>query len=171
MGDDNAATDGKGAYFELSFRPNARLVSDVRRFTTGFLSKLLADDDVAVRVAVASHELLANAVRYSSDGETTLRVVVDRSAQGFRVAIRTENSADGPHVTALEKAVRAAAKAEDLNGFYQDCLTATAKRAKGSGLGLARVRAESEMSLACQASDGRVHVHAWLDVAEEASDD
>jgi anti-sigma regulatory factor (Ser/Thr protein kinase) len=70
----------KTASFELNFRPNVALVSVVRRFVTEFYQRFLSDADGTSRVALATHELLENAVRYSKDGETTIRIEVEHSS-------------------------------------------------------------------------------------------
>ena len=51
-------------YFHLVFRPNIKLVSTVRRFTGEFYRRVLVDQDLASRLALATHEMLENAVTY-----------------------------------------------------------------------------------------------------------
>src|SRR5947209_8429255 len=67
------------AYFELNFRPNVALVSVVRRFVNEFYQRFLSDPDATSRLALATHELLENAVKYSKDGETTIRIELEHS--------------------------------------------------------------------------------------------
>ena len=49
-------------YFHLVFRPNIKLVSTVRRFTGEFYRRVLVDQELASRLALATHEMLENAM-------------------------------------------------------------------------------------------------------------
>lgn len=77
------------AYFELDFKPNVQLVSVVRRCVTELYQRFLDDPDGTSRVALATHELLENAVEYSRDGETTIRIEVAQHETPRRVCSDT----------------------------------------------------------------------------------
>ena len=81
------------AYVELNFSPNVRLVGTVRRFVSEFYAQVIGDGEIISRLAVATHELLENAVRYSMDGNTTARVSVKNQPGAFLVTIDTKNRA------------------------------------------------------------------------------
>jgi two-component sensor histidine kinase len=122
------------AYFELRFSPNVTLVPTVRRFVTEFYTQVFKDDEGTSRIAVATHELLENAVKYSVDKSTRIRIGVRRTGDGrFVVTIETSNRA----------------RAADSLVHYQSVMRRNAKLTEGSGLGLARVSAETDMSLHC----------------------
>ncbi|HEY4181543.1 MAG TPA: ATP-binding protein [Kofleriaceae bacterium] len=141
------------AYVELNFRPNVQLVSVVRRFVSEFYQRTLNDPDGTSRVALATHELLENAVKYSKDGETTIRIEVDTN-QPRLVTILLRNRATDPHITAIREIVDGMAAAKDSFAFYQDLLVQKAKRRDGSGLGLARICAEGEMKITYRVIEG-----------------
>lgn len=138
-------------YFELSFRPSMALVSVVRRFVVEFYQRFLDDPDGTSRVALATHELLENAVKYSLDGETTIRIDVATPAPGARVPvrIRLRNRAAAHHRAAIREILDGAAAASDRDAFYQAIIARSARVRTGSGLGLARIVAEGEMQVTC----------------------
>src|SRR5947208_408106 len=92
------------AHFELTFAPNLELVSVVRQFISTFYAQILADTETVHRVALAAHELLENAVKYSTDGETTIRMdVLPGPAMSF--VIRTRNRCTPDHARTLKTRV------------------------------------------------------------------
>src|SRR6478672_1005195 len=93
------------ASFELVFSPSFELVDLVRRFVTEFYSKLVVDRDGASRVGLATHELLENAVKYSRDGKSQLRISLTHDGDGAecRVKVSTRNSAAPNHVESLRR--------------------------------------------------------------------
>jgi len=122
------------AHFELSFSPNEQLETLVRRFVTSFYDQLLDDPEVTARVAIATHELLENAVRYSSDGRTRIRVGVHReNATSFTVTIDTSNHTTEEHLRRL---------------------------AGRAGVGHGRIRAEAGMTLTHRVEGDHVHLQA-----------
>ena len=134
------------AYFELNFKPNVQLVSVVRRFVTEFYQRFLSDPDGTSRVALATHELLENAVKYSKDGETTIRIEVEQTKPKI-VRIVLRNRAEPANIAAIREVLDGVNKAEDSFAFYQTLIAAKAKKREGSGLGLARICAEGEMKV------------------------
>ncbi len=155
------------AYVELNFRPNVQLVSVVRRFVSEFYQRTLGDPDGSSRVALATHELLENAVKYSKDGETTIRIEVTTTGAPRTVTILLRNRAEDSHIAAIREIVDGVAAAKDAFAYYQQLLLAKAKRREGSGLGLARICAEGEMEIALEVRDSdTVELLATTRVAE-----
>jgi anti-sigma regulatory factor (Ser/Thr protein kinase) len=138
------------AYFELRFSPNVTLVPTVRRFVTEFYAQVFKDDDGTSRIAVATHELLENAVKYSVDHSTRIRIGVRRTGDGrFVVTIETSNRAKPADIETVRGSVAEIETAPDSLAHYQTVMRRNATLTEGSGLGLARVSAETDMSLHC----------------------
>lgn len=157
----NLSDNEKVAYVEVSFRPNVELISVVRRFVSDFYARMFKDADATSRVALATHELLENAVRYSRDGETRIRVeVLNPDPQCQLAAIRTWNVTTPDHVQAVRNLFQEMDSNSDAFHHYQTLMRRTAKVVGGSGLGLARVRAEAEMELSFEVTDGVLSVGA-----------
>jgi hypothetical protein len=156
------------AYFELNFRPNVQLVSVVRRFVTEFYQRFLRDPDGTSRVALATHELLENAVKYSKDGETTIRIDVDPTMpKTVRIVLRNRAAPDD--IAAIREILDGVASAPDSFAYYQKLIALKAKSKEGSGLGLARICAEGEMEVTCRVLDDDMAViEATATLAETA---
>ena len=146
----------KRPYFHLVFRPNIKLVSTVRRFTRDFYQRVLANQELASRLALATHEMLENAVTYANDDETAVRIDVD----GEVLSIRTWNRAAPERIATIKAGIDGVMAASDPEAYYQEQMIVAAKRTDGSGLGLARVRNEAEMSLSYEIDNDRVCICA-----------
>jgi hypothetical protein len=143
-------------YFHLVFRPNIKLVSTVRRFTGEFYRRVLVDQELASRLALATHEMLENAVTYANDEETAIRIDVE----GDLLCVRTWNSAAPDRIAAIKKAIDSVMAAPDPDAFYQEQMIVAAKRNDGSGLGLARIRGEAEMNLSYEFDNNKACIRA-----------
>jgi hypothetical protein len=141
------STHQRRPYVELNFRPNVQLVSVVRRFVSEFYQRTLSDPDGTSRVALATHELLENAVKYSKDGETTIRIEIQADAAPRTVSIMLRNRAEVQHIAAIKEIVDGISARSDAFAFYQDLIASKARNKEGSGLGLARICAEGEMKV------------------------
>lgn len=139
--------DQERAYVELEFCPSPGLVPIVRRFVSAFYERLLSQADAASRLALATHELLENTVKYSVDGVSSIHLGVVRREDGTEISVRTRNRSspgDRASAAAIVDEIKAA---PDAFSYYQQVMRKNARRLDGSGLGLARVWAEAEMTL------------------------
>ena len=143
-------------YFHLVFRPNIKLVSTVRRFTGEFYRRVLVDQELASRLALATHELLENAVAYAHDDETAIRIEVE----GDTLSVRTWNRALPERLAAIRTSIDRVMAAPDADLYYQEQMMVAAKRNDGSGLGLARVRHEAEMNLSYEIDNDKACIRA-----------
>ena len=143
-------------FFHVSFAPNVKLVSTVRRFTAEFYERVLVDQEVSEKVALATHELLENAVAYAVDGETGVRIeVVDDILK-----IKTWNRASPDRCEKVRETIDQMNQEKDADKYYQTMLEKTAYRTDGSGLGLARIRAEADMRISYTIETDRVCIEA-----------
>lgn len=125
--------------FELDGPMRVDEVADVRRFVERMNRRLRNADDAA-RVAMATHELLENAVKFSSDGAASVAIEVGTT----HVAITTRNRAREENRAELREIARELSEANDPMVFY---LKQMSVRDRVGGLGLGRVAAEAEMKL------------------------
>ena len=147
--------------FELTFSPDIELVTGVRDFVEALYRRILQDGNLSGRVAIATHELLENAVKYTIDGPTYLRVEVIMPTDGARaVSIQTRNRADERHVSTLLGYLGEIRASDDPDAYYLQRMRQAARDTQVSQLGLARVRCEAEMQLSCTVEGNTVTIHA-----------
>lgn len=142
--------------FQASFQPDARVVSTVRRFTEELYVRTLHDVELSEKVALATHELLDNAINYATAGEAGLRIEIVDDV----LSISTWNRASPANLAELARRIDAMNRIADADEYYQRMLAETAYRTDGSGLGLARVRAEAQMTISCEIHEDEVRVRA-----------
>jgi hypothetical protein len=146
--------------FELTFSPDIELVTGVRDFVETLYRRILQDGNLSGRVAIATHELLENAVKYTVDGPTYLRVEVMPTDNVRAVSIQTRNRADERHVTTLLGYLGEIRASGDPDAYYLQRMRQAARGTQLSQLGLARVRCEAEMQLSCTVEGNTVTIHA-----------
>jgi hypothetical protein len=144
--------------FDLLFRPSIELITLVRRFVADFYTQVVQDQDTASRLALTTHELLENAVKYSTDGEAALYVELDPTAG--TVAVRTRNRATDEQIVRVRRTFAEISAAPDAAGLYTTLLHRSAIATGSGGLGLARIWAESDMELKLVISDDTVEIQA-----------
>ncbi|MBX3229271.1 MAG: hypothetical protein KIT84_18380 [Labilithrix sp.] len=142
------STHDDQSLFELRFRPTVALASTVRRFVAEFYRELLSDADVSHRLAMATHEMLENAVHYSIDQRSELVISARRVEGELVVAIRTKNRATTERLEKVRLHLDEVLGASDASAMYTRLMHRAAKRTDGgSGLGLGRIRAEADLAL------------------------
>ena len=151
-------------FCELSFERKTDLVSIVRRFVSEFYVRTLGDPDATSRVALATHELLENAVKYSRDGRAKVRIEVTGVGERVRVRIQTKNRGNPEDAEQIRRTI-AEMTSMDANVYYLKLMRKNASRTDGSGLGLARIHAEAEMAMSVTCGkNGTITVSAETEV-------
>jgi hypothetical protein len=139
------------------------LVTLVRTFISSFYARVLSDG-ARDMVAMATHELLENALKYSVEDGATLCIEVESRATADRVTIRIRNRSAPAYIGSLKDVIERMQSHPDPVLLYLTIMRETAKRREGSGLGLARLRAEAGMSLALELEGNDVCIIAHCDV-------
>lgn len=123
--------------FEIDGTLTTKDVPVVRRFVEDLHRKFSAD---ASLLAMATHELLENAVKFSVDGSAFLRLEIVATT----ATVTTRNRASQSNVEALDKIARALSEADDPMQYYLEQMQ---HYDRIGGLGLGRVAAEAEMKI------------------------
>lgn len=148
-------------HFELAGEFTLDQVPEVRRFTERML-RWIPDRDVSARLAMATHELFENAVKFADDGVASLRVEVAR-LPSIRARITTRNRARASDLDTLHQLSARLRDATDPMTFYIQ-LMKDAPDARG-GLGIGRVAAEGDMKVAMTLVDEHVVIDAELEAS------
>ena len=135
------------AYVELSFAPSWDLISDVRRFVSVFYQRMLDESDAASRVALAVHELLENATKYSTDGVVQMRLEVADGEPPTTLRVSVKNRAHVQEIERLQQQFALMEAGGEPMAYYQQLMRTRAAERDRAGLGLARIQAEAEMRL------------------------
>lgn len=130
-------------------------VPDVRRFVEKVHRRIVHDRDDVSRVIMAAHELLENAVKFSSDGSATLHIEI---TAGSQVCITTRNRANAADLEDLRRIADELESADDAMAFYLSQMQR--KPTTRGGLGLGRVAAEGEMDVQVKLDGDVVEINA-----------
>ncbi len=153
----------------LCFAPNVTLISAVRRFVVDFFERVLSHGEIGDRLGLVAHELLENAVKYSTDPGAVISLLIVRSTATRQIRIQTQNSASPENIERLRAIAKAMEEANDAMAFYQRLMLDSARRSEGSGLGLARIWAEGEMRLSITIEENEVQLSAVTLSLDESS--
>lgn len=145
---------------DLQCSPALEQVSAIRTFLENYCAPLLNDADLVDRMAIAIHELLENASKYSARGWARLCVAFKPGSAGPQLSIKVFNVPAADHVEGLRAIMADVMRSADPQEAYQDVIAASVLRAEGSGLGLARIRAEAGMSLSLTFEEGYACIEA-----------
>jgi hypothetical protein len=140
------------------------MVSPMRCEIETKLAGRLGDEDAEARVAMAVHELLENAAKYSSDGRARLRI----EHAGPFIHLTLQNNSAKEHIEQLLVWFAEMREQDPLNHYFA-LMRRNAKIGAISRLGLARVRAEGEMEVALAVDGQAVTITASMAVPSAAA--
>jgi two-component sensor histidine kinase len=156
-------------YLEICFRPTVATINEARRLVATLYGPLLANLDLADRVALATHEMLENALKYSVDGATVVRVELSHSRGPRSVTIETRNLLSPERRAGLDEVFAEMARFGNAHEFYQFAMRRTRTLRHGSGLGLARIWAECDMRITHKFEGDEARVTAVLTIEDKKS--
>lgn len=158
--------ENSNPFLEICFRPTVATINEARRLVAALYAPLVSDIDIAQRVAMTTHELLENALKYSLDGRTVLRIELSHESGPRTITVETRNSISPERKAGLLEAFEEMRRFGDASEFYQFAMKRTRSIRHGSGLGLARIWAEAEMELSNSFSGDEARVVATLSIEE-----
>ncbi|MBI3181131.1 MAG: anti-sigma regulatory factor [Myxococcales bacterium] len=130
---------------EVEFCPSWGFIDDARRFVEAFCCHSRVPAERATQIAMAAHELLQNAVKYSEDGRAGVKLRIDPPKDWVDLVV--ENRCTASAAKQLKVAASRLTKAADPLQVYVELMHETARREDGSGLGLARIQYEAQLEL------------------------
>lgn len=146
------------AFVELRFGPKWTYISTVRTFIQNFLAITLEDKIKADKVSMAVSELVENAVKYSNQEDTFLRLEEPPDRNSIEVVV--SNNAAEEQAQQLLGFVTEMEKLPPLEAYMQ-MMRLSAERQDGkSQLGLARIRYEASATLNVTYENGLVTIRA-----------
>lgn len=153
-------------FLQICFRPTVATINEARRLVAALYTPLVSDADIAQRVAMTTHELLENALKYSMDGTTVLRIELSHEKGPRTITVETRNQISAERKAGLTEVFEEMRRFGDANEFYQYAMKRTRTIRHGSGLGLARIWAEAEMELTNSYAGDEARVVATLSIEE-----
>jgi hypothetical protein len=156
-------------YIKLQLSPAWEHVNATREYLVSVLSHTLGDSAVASQIALAAHELIENAIKYSASDKSKIRIHVEERSGSMLVTV--ENDARRQDISSLVSEISAVADAKDPMEYYRTKIELAVKRTDGRAcLGLARIRFESQMQIRWTISGTRVRITAVRRLEEAARD-
>lgn len=143
---------------EVEFPPDWRLLRDLRAFVGKLVDSVADSSDLAARVSMVVTELAENAVKYSGNDKSIVRLRVEPTANGIRC--ESENEASAVNIAQLEKTLQMVNEGDPFDA-YARALTG-ANEDSSSRIGLARIRHEGQMEVRCIITNTRVRIIAEM---------
>lgn len=155
-------------YLKLQLTPAWELVNATREYVLAMLTHTIGDAPVAGQVALAAHELVENAMKYSAPGQK-IRIHIEERAGAIMVTV--ENEARKEDIANLISEITAVCETKDPMAYYRSKIEQAITRTDGRNcLGLARIRFESQMQIKWAVSGRRVRISALRRLDEARHD-
>lgn len=149
-------TGGDAAILFLRMQPSWVVIDDIRHFVETFCASACPGADREEQLALATHELIQNAICNAATEDVELELEVDRSHESVRVSV--SNVARPDQIAVLrDRLARAQAEPNPLQAYVAAMRESPHSR---GGIGLARIRYEAALDLALEIEGETVTVHA-----------
>jgi len=140
----------------LRMQPSWVVVDDIRHFVETFCASACPEAERQEQVALATHELVQNAIANAATPDIELKLEVDRGSD--RVSVSVSNDARADQIEVLrDRLGKMLAHANPLDGYVAAMREDPESR---GGIGLARIRFEAALDLALDVQGERVTVCA-----------
>jgi hypothetical protein len=153
----------KENHFQLGGTIAVDDMPDVRRIVEKVHLRVMSNRDDIARVIMAAHELLENAVKFSSDGSATLDIEV---VGGNEVCITTRNRTNPENIKELRAIRDELGSVADSYTYYLALMHRAPRSSSGGGLGIGRVAAEGEMKIDVELEGDIVQIQARSSLAK-----
>jgi len=141
-------------FIELEFGPSWKYIACARSFIQNFLSISLANKEKADKIALASSELLENAVKYGSNDIIKLSIYVVHETENLVVEVI--NSATPEAIKILKNIYKKIIKGNPIDVYLSQMKEAALRSDGKSQLGLSRIRCEIGGELSLNIEDSQI---------------
>ncbi len=151
-------------YIEMKFGPRWHHISTIRSFIHNFLNTITGDPRKADRISMSISELMENAVKYSYNDETYLKISIENDGEIVSVTVKNKSTP-----AQAEELIRFLAFLETMSPLegYMEMMKRSADSGK-SQIGLARIRYEAGAKLYIQYDEeSRITVRARFHLQEK----
>lgn len=150
--------------FDVEMSPRRwTTVATLRKFIGAFLKPVVARPDLADQVALAAHELLENALKYSVSADSRVRCRVQLHPD--QICLQVQNRANPAAILTLHEVFAMAQQGNALD-TYLAMMERSITEDLPSQLGLARVRYETGATLRLDVNRDTVLLEAVFPIAE-----
>jgi hypothetical protein len=147
---------GDASVLFLRMQPSWVVVDDIRRFVESFCASACPWAEREEQLALATHELVQNAIANAATPDIELKLEVDRGRARVHVAV--SNDARPDQIDVLRTRLhRTQAHGNPLEAYVAAMREDPESR---GGIGLARIRYEAALDLALEVQGERVTIHA-----------
>jgi hypothetical protein len=149
-------TAPSAAVLFLRMQPSWVVVDDIRHFVETFCASACPAAEREEQLALATHELIQNAIANAATPDIELKLEVDKVAE--RVSLEVSNSARDDQIEVLrERLRRMQSFPNPLDGYVAAMREDPNSR---GGIGLARIRFEAALDLALEVDGEKVTIRA-----------